>query len=128
MEACVVICRTAKPAACQGRVLFINAVSDVTRERAQSFLTGEHIERIVKAYRRFEDDAGFAKVATLGEIRSKDANLSIPLYVLPVAGNGATGVEARPAGAPNLAVALVAWLQSTAEVRRALSVILEGRP
>ena len=33
MEACVVICRTAKPEARKGRILFINAVSEVTRER-----------------------------------------------------------------------------------------------
>jgi len=49
MEACVVICRTAKPKARKGRILFINAVNEVTRERAQSFLTDEHIERIVAA-------------------------------------------------------------------------------
>jgi type I restriction enzyme M protein len=51
MEACVVICRTAKPKARKGKILFINAVNEVTRERAQSFLTDDHIERIVKAYR-----------------------------------------------------------------------------
>jgi type I restriction enzyme M protein len=51
MEACVVICRTAKPKPRKGRILFINAVNEVTRERAQSFLTDDHIERIVRAYR-----------------------------------------------------------------------------
>ena len=30
----------------RGKVLFINAVNEVTRERAQSFLTDEHIRRI----------------------------------------------------------------------------------
>ena len=50
MEACVVICRTAKPKARRGKILFINAVNEVTRERAQSFLTDDHIERIVAAY------------------------------------------------------------------------------
>ena len=38
MEACVVICRTQKPAARRGKVLFIDAVNEVSRERAQSFL------------------------------------------------------------------------------------------
>ena len=81
MEACVVICRTAKPKARKGRILFINAVNEVTRERAQSFLTDDHIERIVAAYRDFRDEPGFTRVATLEEIRARNGNLSIPLYV-----------------------------------------------
>ena len=70
MEACVVVCRTRKPEERRGRILFINAVNEVTRERAQSFLTDEHIERIVGAYRAFSNEAGFAYVATLPEIRA----------------------------------------------------------
>src|SRR4051794_32973047 len=35
-EACVVICRTAKPKLRKGRILFINAINEVTPERAQS--------------------------------------------------------------------------------------------
>ena len=58
MEACVVICRTTKPSKRRGRILFINAVDQVTRERAQSFLADEHIERIVEAYRGFTDEPG----------------------------------------------------------------------
>ena len=37
MEACVVICRMNKPQARRKKVLLINAVNEVTRERAQSF-------------------------------------------------------------------------------------------
>src|SRR5260221_3902010 len=81
MEACVVICRTAKPKARKGKIQFINAVNEVTRERAQSFLTDDHIERIVKAYKQFKDESGFARVATLEEIRANDGKLSIPLYI-----------------------------------------------
>ena len=64
-------------------MLFINAVNEVTRERAQSFLEEEHIEKIVGAYHDFAEVQGFAHVATLDEIRAHDANLSIPLYVRP---------------------------------------------
>lgn len=39
MEACVVICRMRKPKNRKNKILFINAVNEVTRERAQSFLT-----------------------------------------------------------------------------------------
>jgi type I restriction enzyme M protein len=80
MEACVVICRTAKPKERRNKILFINAVNEVTRERAQSFLTDEHITNIVHAYRGFKDIDGFARVVNTDEIRAKDSNLSIPLY------------------------------------------------
>lgn len=87
MEACVVICRTRKPAARKGKILFIDAVHDVVRERAQSFLKPENQQRILSAYQAFADDPGFAKVATTAEVLEKDGNLSIPRYVRP-AGNG----------------------------------------
>src|SRR5258708_16110973 len=45
MEACIVICRTAKPASRRGRVLFINALDEVAPEKAFSFLRpGPHSE------------------------------------------------------------------------------------
>ncbi len=53
----------------------------VTRERAQSFLEDGHIERIVDAYRRFEDDPGFARAVGLDDIRANGGNLSLALYV-----------------------------------------------
>ncbi len=81
MEACVVICRTRKPAARRGRVLFIDAVGEVSRERALSFLKPEHQDRIVNAYRAFADEPGFSAVATVAEIFHRDSNLSIPRYV-----------------------------------------------
>ncbi|MDA3951631.1 MAG: class I SAM-dependent DNA methyltransferase [Spirochaeta sp.] len=81
MEACVVICRLNKPQERRNKVLFINAVKEVTRERAQSFLTDDHIQHIVAAYQAFGDEDGFARVVSNDEIREKGNNLSIPLYV-----------------------------------------------
>lgn len=81
MEACVVICRSQKPKARRGKVLFIDALKDVARERATSFLKPEHQNKIESAYRTFAEVDGFAKVATLAEIAAKDYSLSIPLYV-----------------------------------------------
>ena len=86
MEACVVVCRTRKPSGREGKVLFIDAVDDVARERAQSFLKAEHQQRILTAYQAFTDDPGFAKVATTEEILQKESNLSISRCVRPVAG------------------------------------------
>ena len=126
MEACVVICRTAKPKARKGKILFINAINEVTRERAQSFLTDDHIERIVKAYEQFKDEPAFTRVATLEEIRAKNGNLSIPLYIAPVSTDSTLNNNADGTAKPELASALSAWLESSSDVRRALNSILRG--
>ena len=81
MEACVVVCRTDKPHERRNKILLINAVNEVTRERAQSFLTDGHLKRIVDAYRAFEDVPGFSHVAATDEVLERGGNLSIPLYV-----------------------------------------------
>ena len=75
--------------------MFIDAVREVARERAQSFLKPDHQVRILAAYNAFVDEPGFAKVVRTEEILKKDANLSIPRYVRPVGnGNGSDGNEA----------------------------------
>lgn len=81
MESCVIVCSRNKPASRKGKVLFIDAVNEVTRERAQSFLTGAQQQRILVAYKDFADERGFTKVATLADIEANANNLSIPLYV-----------------------------------------------
>ena len=122
MEACVVICRTAKPKARKGKIQFINAVNEVTRERAQSFLTDDHIARIVQAYKEFKDEPGLARVATLEKIRAKDGNLSIPLYVAAVVNGEAD--DSPAADAASLPTALVGWLESSRKVRVSLHNLL----
>lgn len=81
MESCILVCNRNKPASRKGKVLFIDAVNEVTRERAQSFLTEAQQQRILVAYKEFADEPGFAKVATLADIEANANNLSIPLYV-----------------------------------------------
>ena len=81
MEACVVICRAEKPAERRGRVLFIDAVNEIARERAYSFLRPKHQQRIADAYHAFTDQPGFCRVADLAQIAGNAHSLSIPLYV-----------------------------------------------
>jgi type I restriction enzyme M protein len=90
MESCIVICNRKKTAARNGKVIFIDAVNEVTRERAQSFLTPANQQRILAAIKAFADVPGFAKVATLADIGANAANLSIPLYVKRIAPANAT--------------------------------------
>jgi len=94
MEACIVICRNSKPVERQGKVLFIDALEEVTRERSMSTLKDAHQERVANSYRAFADEPGFAHVATLEEIAAQDYSLSIPLYVKRNSnGNGASEDE-----------------------------------
>jgi type I restriction enzyme M protein len=121
MEACVVICRTAKSKARRGKILFINAVNEFTRERTQSFLTDEHIQRIVAAYNSFENESAFANAAALDEVRENDHSLKIDLYVAtPSASNGnVIGTEQSS----ELPSAIAAWSRSRIQVRYALSSV-----
>jgi type I restriction enzyme M protein len=119
MEACVVVCRTRKPEERKERVLFINAVNEYAREQGQSFVREQHIEKIIDAYRRFDEIPGFAHVATRDEIRSNQASLNIPLYV----GNGNGRVTEGEAA--SLTDAVAAWDASTRDTREAVSRVIE---
>lgn len=118
MESCVVICRSQKPPERRGRVLFINAVHEVSRERAQSFLEVRHIEQIVAAYRAFTDQEGFSRVMTLDQIRAQQSNMSIALYIRPPA-NAHTDMSTL-----SLDEAIAAWERSSHEVRTAMTELL----
>lgn len=97
MEACVLVCRTSKPASRRGKILFIDASSEVTRKNAQSFLEAGHIKKIVGAYRSDEGIEGFSAYATRSEIKGNAFSLSIPLYVRS-AGNRIDSAEDRELG------------------------------
>ena len=82
MEACVILCRRRKAPARQGRILFIDAVAEIARERGQSFLLPEHQARILAAYRAFADEPGFTAVVSTTDVLRVDGNLSIARYVM----------------------------------------------
>ena len=92
MEACIVICRMHKEPQKAGKVLFINAINEVTRKNAQSFLEESHINKIASAYETYQDIDGFAKVATIKDIADNNYSLSIPLYAREVS-NSAVAAE-----------------------------------
>ena len=122
MEACVLICRTQKSKSRKGKVLFINAVNEVTRERAQSFLTEEHQSRVLKAYRSDNDIPGLSRHVAISEIRSKNGSLSIPLYFGPSDAACDEPIKSKPA----LDSTLAAYLQGSVELKTKLGKILGG--
>ncbi len=81
MEACLLICRTKKPAERKGKILFINAVDEVKKEKTISTLESDHIEKIFKAYKDYRNIEGFAKVVSNEDILNNGATLNISQYV-----------------------------------------------
>lgn len=115
MEAVVVVLRADRPADERGKVLFINAVDLVARERAQSFLRSTHQEAILTAYQGFVDVEGLSAVAYQETIAKNGYSLAIPLYVAEV--SGASKV-------PTLDEAVTAWRSAAQEADEAVAGLL----
>ena len=81
MESCVVILRMKKSQKRKNKILFINGVKEVTRERALSYLSPANLDTLTRAYFCPEDHEQIACLTSLEEIRKNRHNLSIPLYV-----------------------------------------------
>jgi type I restriction enzyme M protein len=93
MEACIVICRMSKTVNRRGQILLINAVNDVTRKNAQSYLEDVHIRKIAAAYEKYADIEGFSKVITIVDAERNGFSLSIPLYVREVVNKKVTDIR-----------------------------------
>lgn len=81
MEACIVICRKQKDESLKDKILFINALRDVTRKNSESYLEDEHIKKIADAYHSKATIDNFARLVDLQKIASYDYDLSIQKYV-----------------------------------------------
>lgn len=122
MEAVVIILRANKPAERKNKILFINAVDEYARISAQSFLLGEHQQKILRAYQAFQDQPGFTRVATVDDIAALDYTLAIPRYVSPVAASDAGNGDAGP----GFAEALTAWRRAAAQTDAAFAELLDS--
>ena len=124
MEACVMICRSRKSAKAKGRVLFINAVGEVTRKNAESRLSPEHINKILEAYRARQSDGVFAYDATAEEIAANNFSLAISLYA------HAASIRSSECGVRSLDDAIEEWNRSANQTVDALDdfkLLVEGR-
>ena len=131
MEACVVVCRTRKPPERRGKVLFIDAVHQIARERAQSFLTPEHQKRILTVYEAFRDEPGFAAVASNDDVLANDGNLSILRYVRRIGDadtDTQTGGNLREAWTDFDAGSAAFWREIDDAVAMVERIVRESRP
>lgn len=81
MEACIVICNNRKPKDLKEKILFINALKEITRKNGESYLENHHINKVAQAYREHKDVDSFAKVVSWNEIATYRYDLTIQKYV-----------------------------------------------
>jgi len=81
MESCVVVLNCNKPVERKNKILFINGVEHVTRERAHSHLSEDDLGNLIEAYFTPDKQSDITQWADLSEIKENQYNLSIPLYV-----------------------------------------------
>lgn len=118
MEACLLICRMQKPANRRGKILFINAVDEVRRDKTISMLEEKHIDKIFKAYKDYKDIPGFAKVVKNEQILENGATLNISQYV--------SRLEVKDdAPKQTLEELLAAWQENRVELYEGITGLLE---
>ena len=83
------------------------------------------LQRVVRAYQDFQDEPGFTRVVPIEEIRAKEGNLSIALYV------GGETQEQTDAATESATTALpdafATWLENSSAVRQSLSSLLSAK-
>lgn len=117
MEACIVICNMNKKSNRKDKVLFIDALNEVTRKNAQSYLESKHIDKIVSAYDAFHDDIGFSAVVSIDEIVQNKAELRIAAYV-----ENKTSEQEKPQ--LDFEAVLELWQKQSAEMKQAYQAVI----
>ncbi|EHZ2589756.1 type I restriction-modification system subunit M [Vibrio parahaemolyticus] len=80
MESCVVVLNCNKPVERKNKILFINGVEHVTRERAHSRLSDNDLDVLCEAYFKPDNQRDITALVDLDSISENQYNLSIPLY------------------------------------------------
>jgi len=79
MVSCILICNKNK--SLPNKILFIDAVDEIRKEKTMSYLNEEHISCIVSAYKEKKDIPRFCKIVSTEDILKNGGNLSVQLYV-----------------------------------------------
>ncbi|MGC8752999.1 MAG: type I restriction-modification system subunit M [Fervidicoccaceae archaeon] len=83
----IIVFNKNKPPERRNKMLFINASNEYIPHpsvRRLNSLSAENIRKIVDAYRKFADIPGFSRVVDIKEVKDKDYNLNVTLYVMPI--------------------------------------------
>jgi type I restriction system adenine methylase HsdM len=88
VSAAVLVLNKNKPDPRKGKVLFIDASRDFTKQNRHNCLRSDDVAKIVTTFEAFADVERYARVVGLDEIQSNAFNLNIPRYAdsSPLAG------------------------------------------
>jgi len=78
---CLIIINKNKSEDLENKVFFIHAEKEYEEGKAQNFLKYEHIDKIVKVYRKKEEVEKFSAIIDLEEIKENDYNLNVSRYI-----------------------------------------------
>lgn len=81
MEACILICNKRKPDVLRKKILFINALKEITRKNGESYLEESHISKIASTFHEVKNIENFSRVVDWQEIKSYNYDLTIQKYV-----------------------------------------------
>ena len=118
LAACIMVFKQTKTDDKKKKILFIDASDQIRVGRAQNYLEAEHIERIFRWYRDFEDVENYAKIASHDDLVENDFNLNIPLYVEKIIEDNLPSVEEA------LADLKLAW-QDSLDAEKAFKTVLK---
>lgn len=116
MEACIVVLNANKKLERKKKVFFINALNEITREAAQSYLSKNNIKNIFDLYTKFKSIDEKSCLADFEEIKNNQFVLSIPLYVK----TKSTQVILDPEEA------IAIWLESSKTLSNSIPELLEN--
>ena len=81
MEACILICRTNKPAERKGKILMVKATDLVERKNTESYLTREHIDLISDIYLNYREVEFRSTIVEVKDIDPNKYSISPKLHV-----------------------------------------------
>jgi type I restriction enzyme M protein len=81
LAACVLVFRVQKHKSRKGKILFIDGSEQIRIGRAQNYLEKENIDQLFKWYSEFQDVPNSVKAVSVNDIKEKEFNLNIPLYI-----------------------------------------------
>lgn len=83
IPACILVLRPkgSKPVNRRGKLIIINADREYRDGKSQNYLEAEHIEKVVTAFRQFQDIPDFARVVSRTEVAANNDTLNVQRYV-----------------------------------------------
>jgi type I restriction enzyme M protein len=81
MEASILVCNNNKKTDRKEKILFIDALNEVKKEKVNSYLTNKNIYKIHSVYSEFKEIEGFSRIMTMREVIDNDASLKVSKYI-----------------------------------------------